>query len=158
MASTSKKSTTTSKATKKGSTTKKKMGRPKKVIDQTMFENMCAIQCTEEEICQILSISDQTLCTWCKETYGMTFLEVYKQKRALGKMSLRRSGFKLAQKSAPVHIFYAKNYLGMKDTIETVDNTPIERLDAILASVKATAELTQGLNNGTIVETESETE
>lgn len=142
MARTSKKSTTKQTATKNSSKPKKKMGRPKKVIDQSQFEGMCAIQCTEEEICLVLGVSDETLNKWCKETYGATFLEVFKQKRALGKMSLRRAGFNLAKKSAPVHIFYAKNYLGMTDHVEVVDNTPIERLDAILAGVRATAELT----------------
>jgi hypothetical protein len=39
-------------------------------------------------------------------------------------------------------IFLGKQYLGQQDHIEVVDNTPIERLDAILAGVRATAELT----------------
>ena len=138
MASTPKKSTAKKTATKKSSTTpKKKMGRPKKIIDKAQFEAMCGIQCTEEEICLILGITDDTLNRWCKETYdGQTFSEVFKQKRAMGKMSLRRAGFNLAKKSAPVHIFYAKNYLGMTDHVEVVDNTPIERLDAILGGLR----------------------
>ena len=69
-------------------------------------------------------------------------------------MSLRRAGFNLAKKSAPVHIFYAKNYLGMTDHVEVVDNTPIERLDAILGGIKSIA--MQGANNGTEANTETE--
>ena len=120
MASMSKKSTTKSKATKDGSKkAPKKMGRPKKVISQREFEEMCKIQCTHEEICAILGVSVPTLEAWCKETYGTTFFKVFEQKRAGGKKSLRRAGFELAQCNPTVHIFYAKNYLGMTDKVET---------------------------------------
>ena len=30
------------------------MGRPKKEIDQRQFENLCGLQCTQEEICGFL--------------------------------------------------------------------------------------------------------
>jgi hypothetical protein len=36
-------------------------------------------------------------------------------------------------------IFLGKNYLGQKDCIETVDNTPIEKLDDILKGIKENA-------------------
>ena len=49
-----------------------KMGRPKKAIDITLFENLCQIQCTEEEIMQILDVTDKTLNRWCRENYGKT--------------------------------------------------------------------------------------
>lgn len=96
-----------------------KMGRPKKYIDQEQFEKLCAMQCTLEEICAWFNVQDDTLNSWCKRTYKKTFSEVFKQKRGLGKISLRRSGFELAQHNPAVHIFYAKNFLGMTDKIET---------------------------------------
>lgn len=138
MASMSKKSTTNSKATKNSG--KKKMGRPKKQISQRQFEEMCKIQCTHEEICDILGVSAPTLEAWCKETYGETFFKVFNQKRAGGKMSLRRAGYNMAQYNPTVHIFYAKNFLGMTDHVEIKDNSPIERLDAILGNMKTIAE------------------
>jgi len=119
MASTPKKSTTKKTATKQSSKPKKKMGRPKKVIDQRQFETMCGLQCTLEEVCAILGVTDNTLNTWCKETYGTTFSEVFAQKRALGTMSLRRAQFRLAEKSAAMAIFLGKNYLGQTDQVET---------------------------------------
>lgn len=119
MAGTPKKSTTKKTATKQSSTPKKKMGRPKKVIDQTQFETMCGLHCTLEEICAILGVTDKTLNTWCKETYGATFSEVFAQKVAIGNMSLRRAQFKLAQKNAAMAIFLGKNYLGQTDQVET---------------------------------------
>ena len=95
-----------------------KMGRPKKEIDQKQFEKLCAMQCTELEIADFFDCSDETLNTWCKNTYGHTFLEVFRQKRTLGRASLRAAGFKMAQTVPSVHIFYAKNFLGMTDKIE----------------------------------------
>ena len=44
------------------------MARPRKEIKQSQFESLCAIQCTEEEICDVLGVTDKTLTRWCKET------------------------------------------------------------------------------------------
>lgn len=93
-----------------------KMGRPKKEIDRTQFEKLCSIQCTEEEICGFFDVTDKTLCRWCKENYdGRTFSEVFKEKRGLGKISLRRSQWKLAEHNATMAIFLGKQYLGQRD-------------------------------------------
>lgn len=92
-----------------------KMGRPVKEINQKTFEGLCQIQCTEEEICAILDVSDPTLNTWCKKTYGKTFLEVFKEKRTGGKASLRRSQWKLAETNATLAIWLGKQYLGQRD-------------------------------------------
>lgn len=96
----------------------KKTGRPKKEIDQVQFEKLCGLQCTEEEICGWFDISDRTLERWCKATYNETFVEVFKKKREAGKISLRRSQFRLAEKNASMAIFLGKNYLGQRDTVE----------------------------------------
>ncbi len=93
-----------------------KMGRPKKQIDQKNFENLCALQCTLEEINEFFGITHKTLERWCKETYGETFSHVFAKKRIVGKISLRRAGFELAKKNAAVWIFHAKNNLDMRDT------------------------------------------
>lgn len=100
----------------------KKMGRPKVEIDKRRFEVLCGMQATEEEICAVLGgdsgpISPHTLNRWCKETYGegQTFCKVYKQKRQVGKVSLRRAQWALAPKSVPMAIFLGKNYLGQSD-------------------------------------------
>ena len=95
------------------------MGRPKKVIDQKQFEAMCSIQCTLEEICAVFDVTDNTLNSWCKETYGTTFSEVFKQKRGIGKASLRRRQWELAKNSVPMAIFLGKNWLGQTDKQET---------------------------------------
>lgn len=92
-----------------------KMGRPKKAIDKDIFEGLCMIQCTEEEIDAVLGVTDKTLNRWCKETYGKTFSEVFAEKREAGKASLRRKQWKLADDNAAVAIFLGKNYLGQRD-------------------------------------------
>lgn len=95
------------------------MARPRKEIDKKNFESMCAYQCTQEEICAFLGVTDKTLSAWCKRTYGMRFSEVFRQKREMGKMSLRRKQWKLADTSASMAIFLGKNYLGQTDQVET---------------------------------------
>ena len=74
------------------------MARPRKVINQKQFASLCAIQCTEEEICDVLGVTDKTLTKWWKETYSRPFSEVFREKRTLGKASLRRNQWKLAEK------------------------------------------------------------
>ena len=103
------------KATEKPEKPKKPMGRPKKVIDQTLFESLCEIQCTLDEIAGVLKCSADTVERWCKTTYGETFADAYKKHSAEGKKSLRRTQFKLAEKSAAMAIWLGKQYLGQRD-------------------------------------------
>lgn len=105
-------------------------GRPKKQIDQKQFENLCALQCTEEEICGWFDVTDKTLNGWCKRTYNENFSEVFKKKRGKGKISLRRAQFRLAEKNASMAIFLGKQYLGQMDKFSE-NNMEIEDLDEI---------------------------
>lgn len=92
-------------------------GRPKKDLDEKIFKNLCAIQCTEEEIAGIFECSPDTVDRWCKRTYGEGFAETYKKHSQQGKVSLRRTQFKLAEKSAAMAIFLGKQYLGQVDNV-----------------------------------------
>ena len=103
------------------------MGRPRIEIDKKDFESLLAIQCTLDDIVAFFEnklgkCSADTIERWCKREYGETFAVVSAKKRAIGRISLRRAGFQMAQKNAAVHIFYAKNYLGMRDTLEAEFN------------------------------------
>ena len=91
------------------------MARPKKQINKVEFEKLCFLQCTMQEICYMLDVTDKTLTKWCKETYDKSFSEVYAEKREPGKVSLRRSQFKLAEKNATMAIWLGKQYLGQRD-------------------------------------------
>jgi hypothetical protein len=99
------------------------MGRPRKQIDKTEFEKLCFLQCTEREFCSWFDVSDETLNKWCKENYdGRTFLDVFKEKRENGLISLRRTQFQLAEKSPAMAIFLGKNLLGQTDKVEQTVN------------------------------------
>ena len=98
------------------------MARPRKEINQKQFVDLCGLQCTKDEICAFFDVTDKTLESWCRRTYKAGFSEVFSQKRGLGKISLRRSQWRLAEKSATMAIWLGKQYLDQKDRIEsTVD-------------------------------------
>lgn len=117
-----------------------KMGRPKINIDKKIFENLCAIQCTEIEICGCFDCCEDTLNKWCKENYRdengdpMTFSEVFAVKRQKGRASLRRSQFRMAERNANMAIWLGKQYLNQKDEarIETESRISIDPLSKSL--------------------------
>ena len=110
---------------------KKVSGRPRKEIDKKQFEEMCKVQCTENEICSILGIGVDKLLSWCLETYNDTFSNVYKKYSENGKMSLRRAQMRLAQTNASMAIWLGKNMLGQSDRVDIAvkeeDDDPITK-------------------------------
>ena len=116
-----------------------RVGRPKKDIDQKQFESLCGLQCTLEEICGWFGVCSDTLETWCKRTYKMNFSEVFKQKRGTGKISLRRSQWRLAEKNANMAIWLGKQYLGQKDQVETTIAEGTVQDDGLSASLRELA-------------------
>lgn len=109
-------------------------GRPRKQINKESFEKLCALQCTQEEICGVLGVNSDTLNKWCKSEYKANFSEVFKEKRQLGKMSLRRSQFKLAEKNATMAIWLGKQYLDQRDRDIT---DAVEKSNGVLESILA---------------------
>ena len=120
--------------------TEKKKGRPPIEIDQEQFEKLCEIQCTLEEIANVLKCSMDTVERWCKRTYEMSFAEAFKKYSATGKMSLRRNQFKLAQTNATMAIWLGKQYLGQKD-VQVLDATVKEETPRIDLSQLTRAEI-----------------
>ena len=119
-------------------------GRPPKKINQQQFEALCGIQCTEEEVLEVLDCSRDTLNKWCKETYdGETFCQVFKKKSAGGKASLRRRQWQLAERNTSMAIWLGKQYLGQRDNMDIkadTTETPVIRFTFIDES--------KGGNNG----------
>ena len=109
------------------------MGRPRKEIDQKQFESLCALQCTKVEICAFFEITDKTLDAWCRRTYRKRFSEVFQEKRCKGKISLRRSQWRLAEKSTAMAIFLGKQYLEQTETptVEEPQETDNPLIEAI---------------------------
>lgn len=105
-------------------------GRPPKEINQIEFEKLCKMQCTCEEICDWFDVTDKTLNTWCRKTYGETFSVVFAKKRSRGKVSLRRLQWQHAERSVPMAIWLGKQYLGQKEKSE--DSVDTEDTDAYL--------------------------
>ncbi len=116
------------------------MGRRPKEIDQKQFENLCGLQCTYDEICSWFDVTDKTLNSWCKRTYGKNFSEVFNEKRGRGKISLRRTQWELAKKNASMAIFLGKQYLGQSDHGGVITEKDIRQEDALSVSLKKIAE------------------
>lgn len=90
-------------------------GRPRINIDKEQFKKLCNLQCTLVEIAGFFDCSEDTIENWCKREYKKNFSEVYKKESAGGKISLRRTQFRLAEKSAAMAIFLGKQYLEQRD-------------------------------------------
>lgn len=118
-----------------------KMGRPQIQIDEEMFKGLCRIQCTLNEIADFFNCSEDTIERWCKRTFKQTFADAFKKYGVAGKISLRRTQFKMAEHNVTMAIWLGKQYLGQKDVIEQVgDDTSIEILKDIEAEIKKAKE------------------
>lgn len=108
-------------------------GRPRAKIDKNTFEGLCAIQCTELEICAFFGITEKTLSAWCKREYdGRNFSQVFAEKRGVGRISLRRSQFQLAKKNATMAIWLGKQYLGQTDKVEETKRFDTSQFEQIV--------------------------
>lgn len=96
--------------------------RPTIKIDKDIFENLCEIQCTKEEIAKVFNCSTRTILRWCKETYGEQFETIYSQFSEAGKASIRRMQFASAKNgSITMQIWLGKQYLGQTDKPDKED-------------------------------------
>lgn len=102
-------------------------------IDKKRFEELCECQCTEEAIALYFGVDGDTVNNWCKNTYGKTFSEVFKEKRQKGLDCLRSrmyenamTGGKYGKGENVLQIFLAKNWLGMSDKVESQVTERIE--------------------------------
>ena len=116
------------------------MPRPLKEIDAKQFEKLCGLQCTKLEICGWFDITDKTLESWCKRTYGKGFSETFEEKRAAGKISLRRAQYELALKgNATMLIWLGRNYLGQSEDVTVKANVALDD-DGLSKSLREMAE------------------
>ena len=96
-------------------------GRPKIKLDYNLIESLAGIMCTQEEIAGSLDVSVRTL------QRDDEFCRIYKKAMDIGKMSLRRIQYKLAENgNATMAIWLGKQYLGQKDKSEVDNNIKIE--------------------------------
>jgi len=96
-----------------------KVGRPEKPIDWKVFEDLCQIHCTQSEIASFFNISHETLINRAEKNYDDKFLSIYKRFSDGGKMSLRRTQLRIAERGNPaMAIFLGKQLLGQRDHYE----------------------------------------
>lgn len=110
------------------------MARPKIEIDKEQFKKLCAIQCTLGEIASWFKCSEDTIERWCKREFGEGFAESYKMFSADGKISLRRTQFKMAEHNVSMAMFLGKVYLGQREsadvTVSLSDDDTIKAMEA----------------------------
>lgn len=108
------------------------MARPKIEIDFTIVEKLSNIQCTQDEIASFLGISTRTL------QRNEEFCRIYKKGIENGRMSLRRTQFKLAEKNTTMAIWLGKQYLGQRDIIEN-QITELTKVEELLSKINKEA-------------------
>lgn len=110
-------------------------------INKEQFENLCNLWCTLIEISEFFGVSEDTLESWCKDTYGETFSDVYKRKNSKGKIALRRWQMKSAEKgNVTMQIWLGKQHLNQREhlldnlegetphlNINVIDNSNLEK-------------------------------
>lgn len=94
------------------------MARPRIEIDAEQFKKLCSIQCTLGEIASWFRCSEDTVERWCKRELHMSFAEAFKTWSADGKISLRRTQFRMAETNVSMAIWLGKQYLGQKESTD----------------------------------------
>lgn len=86
------------------------MGRPKLELDEGLIKSMAEIHCTLEEIASVVGCSVDTL--------ERRYLDIIKDARNGGRMSLRRKQFEVAMSGNPqMLIWLGKQELGQTDKV-----------------------------------------
>lgn len=96
----------------------KQSGRPYVIQDEKAAIKLLAqlgqLKCTLKECAAMLKVTQQTLSNFFERVPEAK--ESYERGLQVGNISLRRSQFRLAEKSASMNMFLGVNYLGQTDT------------------------------------------
>jgi hypothetical protein len=96
--------------------------------DFKTFENLCKIQCTVHEIAAFYDVDTNTIEARVRERYGRKFSDVFRDKRKLGHVSLRRKQYEKAlDGNTTMLIWLGKQYLAQLDKVEGVSMDFIDR-------------------------------
>lgn len=91
------------------------MARPEANIDLVELEKLCTMQCTDEEVAAFFGVSTRTI---ERRRKVERFREIMDNAKAKGRISVRRSLFRLAANgNIAAAIFLAKNLLGYRDVV-----------------------------------------
>lgn len=98
------------------------MARPKTKIDLAEVEKLCGMQCTDEGVAAFFGVSTRTI---VRRRLAPKFRDVMDQARAKGRISVRRSLFKLAAAgNVAAAIFLSKNLPGYRNVVANEHSTP----------------------------------
>jgi hypothetical protein len=120
-------------------------------IDLIALENLCALQCTDQEIAAFFKVSTRTIESRKKEP---EFSEVISRGRARGRISVRRAQWKLLESgNAAMGIWLGKQLLGQRDVtpieLSGRDGEPVqfslESLDALITTARKRKKNSSGL-------------
>lgn len=97
-------------------------------IDIRLFEELCFVQCTLEEMAGTFQITPSELTSFVKKAYGKPFEVVRKWIAQKGQASMRRSQLRLAQKNPLMSIWLGKQYLGQKgDPVSNIGHKAVQK-------------------------------
>lgn len=117
------------------------MARPRIDVDKEQFEKLCSIQCTKSEIAGYFKCSEDTIDRWCYREYKASFAVVFQQKRGIGKISLRRAQFRMAEVNPTMAIWLGKQYLGQVEkqdiAVSVNDDETIKAMETYFSMKKA---------------------
>lgn len=99
-----------------------KAGKPRKEFNKQLFESLCKIHCTQNEICDVMEMNTDTLVKNLQEQYSLNFAELKQRFASHGKASLRRIQFRMAETSCAMAIWLGKQYLGQSEKVEVTNN------------------------------------
>lgn len=94
------------------------IGPPVKEIDWPLFEQLCALQCTQEEMSGCLRISVDALVYKVEQNYSVSYSEIFRRFSSNGKCSLRRNQVILSKTNASMAIWLGKQWLGQKENTD----------------------------------------
>lgn len=98
----------------------KRKGRPPKIVadEKTLatLAGLAKIQCTDKEAAAVLGVSVPTFAAFLAR--DIKARETWENSKELGKASLRRTQFKLAETNVVMAIWLGKQLLGQRDKIE----------------------------------------
>jgi hypothetical protein len=98
------------------------MARPETKIDLVELDKLCGMQCTDEEVAAFFGVSTRTI---ERRRRVERYREAMDRARAKGRVSVRRSLFRLASGgNVAAAIFLAKNLLGYRDAISNEHSGP----------------------------------
>lgn len=97
-----------------------KMGRPKKEIDDRLFDQLIQLPLIKSDIGHAFNCSEDTLERYVKARFECTFAELQAQKRQNFKRNILAKQLEMAMKgNVALLIWLGKNYLDQKEKIET---------------------------------------